>query len=98
VFKIGTGRPTNLLQLVRLLGPAIPGADGIEPSIVGRFREGDIRCCYADITRATRLLGFAPRVALEEGVKILAAWVARQSSPDRSETALEELRQHGPIR
>jgi dTDP-L-rhamnose 4-epimerase len=98
VFNVGTGQPTNLLQLAALLRREIPGAEGLEPAIVGRFREGDIRCCYADITRAKHLLGFSPAVGLEAGAKGLAAWVARQSSPDRSETALEELRQHGLIR
>jgi dTDP-L-rhamnose 4-epimerase len=98
VFNVGTGRSTNLLKLLELLQKEIPGAGSIAPQIVGHFREGDIRACYADISRARERLGYSPRVALEEGVKGLAAWVASQSSVDRSRQALDELRHHGLVR
>lgn len=98
VFNVGTGRPTNLLELVTLLSREIPAGSGIKPEIAGRFREGDIRCCYADVTKARDVLGFSSQVSLDEGVKELASWVAGQSSVDRSRKALEELKQHQLIR
>lgn len=94
VFNVGTGRPTDLLQLLRMLQAEIPGAERIEPEILGRFREGDVRSCYADISRAETRLGYRPRVPLELGVRELAAWVKTQSSNDGSDTALEELRRY----
>jgi dTDP-L-rhamnose 4-epimerase len=97
VFNIGTGRPTNLLELVSMLRQEIPGAQTIEPALVGQFRDGDVRCCYADISRAKTALGFSPTVTIEQGVKGLARWVAQQSSVDGSERALGELRQHGLV-
>ena len=98
VFNVGTGRPTNLLELFELLRREIPGASGIAPQVVGRFREGDIRTCYADIARARERLGYAPRVTLERGVGGLAAWAASQRSVDRGQQALEELTRHGLVR
>lgn len=93
VINIGTGQATNLLHLVALLRRHIARAEEIEPEIVGLFREGDIRSCYADVRRARELLGFSARVSLEAGVKELAAWVLEQSSVDGARGALEELQQ-----
>ncbi len=94
VLNIGTGQPTTVLELAALISREIPGAEQIEPEILGHFRHGDIRACYADIGLARTILGFSPRVPLDKGVKGLASWVAAQSSRDRSEAALEELRRH----
>jgi dTDP-L-rhamnose 4-epimerase len=98
VVNVGTGQATNLLQLTSLLRRHIARAEDIEPEIVGRFREGDIRSCYADVGRARDVLGFSARVPLEEGVKELAAWVLEQSSVDRTRKALEELQRFGLLK
>ena len=97
-INIGTGRPVNLVQLLELLKAEIPGTGDIQPEILGKFREGDVRSCYADISRARQLLGFEPRVPLEQGVKALAEWVRQQTSEHRSDAALAELRHHGLVR
>ena len=88
VLNVGTGWPTTLLELLSLLRQEL--AD-IEPEVLGRFREGDVRSCYADIGRIRRVLGFEPQVPLAEGVRSLAAWVASEHSVDRSRDALGEL-------
>ncbi len=98
VVNVGTGRPTSLLKLAALLRRHIARAEQIEPEIVGRFREGDIRSCYANVRRAQDLLGFSPRVELENGVKELAAWVSEQSSIDRARDALAELQRYKMLR
>jgi dTDP-L-rhamnose 4-epimerase len=98
VLNIGTGHATNLLELVALLSREMPPGSRKEPEIVGRFREGDIRACYADVTKARDFLGFSPRVTLDEGVKELASWALSQSSMDLSRRALEELEQYKLIR
>jgi len=98
VMNVGTGRATSVLELAVLLTSEIPGAQGIEPEMVGRFRQGDVRTCYADVTRAKTVLGFSAEVPLKRGVKELASWVARQSSHDRSDAALEELKRYRLLR
>jgi dTDP-L-rhamnose 4-epimerase len=62
--------------------------------VLGRFREGDVRSCYADISRIRQILGFEPQVRLEDGVPSLAAWVASEQSVDRSREALGELNRY----
>jgi dTDP-L-rhamnose 4-epimerase len=98
VINLGTGAATDLLTLLALLKREIPSAGDVEPQVLGRFREGDIRSCWADITRARELLGFRPKVRIEDGVRGLAAWVRSQTAEDRSADALAELRAHNLVR
>uniref|UniRef100_A0A7C3SPJ7 NAD-dependent epimerase/dehydratase family protein n=1 Tax=Thermofilum pendens TaxID=2269 RepID=A0A7C3SPJ7_THEPE len=68
VFNIATGRPTTILELARLVC-RLAGVEA-EP-IFERPRPGDIKHSYADISKATSLLGYRPAVSLEEGLKEL---------------------------
>jgi dTDP-L-rhamnose 4-epimerase len=76
VLNVGTGRPTSVLQLGELLARELGWTSGFE--VVRKFRAGDIRHCYADITRARLLLGYSPQYGFEDGVHELVAWVAQQ--------------------
>jgi dTDP-L-rhamnose 4-epimerase len=78
VLNIGTGVPTSVVTLARMLAQAIPGAGHRAPEITGTARHGDIRACYADTRLARSLLGWEARVPLVEGVMELAAWAAEQ--------------------
>ncbi len=64
----------------------------IEPVLVGQYRHGDIRHCIADITRASDLLGYRPRIALRDGVTELLEWVRSQDASDLVEKATAELK------
>lgn len=94
--NIGTGRPVSVLEVARTLARAL--GRPIEPEVTGRYRAGDIRHCYADITRARRLLGFEPEVTFEAGMAGLAAWVAHQAAEDRWAEAAAELERRGLTR
>lgn len=96
-LNVGSGVPVRLLDLVEALRAVIPGADASPPEILGRFREGDIRACFADISLARRLLGYEPRVMLAEGARTLASWAGQQAGEFRSKEALDELRRHGLV-
>src|SRR5690606_36030201 len=48
------------------------------PEITGDYRVGDIRHCFADISKARRILGFQPQVSLESGMQELVAWLESQ--------------------
>jgi dTDP-L-rhamnose 4-epimerase len=63
----------------------------IEPEITGKYREGDIRHCVADISRARALLGYEPKVSLEQGIPELLEWVKRQDASDKVAEATAEL-------
>ncbi|HLZ31048.1 MAG TPA: NAD-dependent epimerase/dehydratase family protein [Chloroflexota bacterium] len=73
VLNVGTGRPTSVLQVGEHLARELAWTGGFD--IVRKFRAGDIRHCYADITRIQKALDYTPRVRFEDGVRELVAWV-----------------------
>jgi dTDP-L-rhamnose 4-epimerase len=87
--NVGTGTPTSVRTVAKLLASGL-GKD-IEPTIVSKYREGDIRHCVADISRARTLLGYEPRVQLEQGIPELLKWVSEQKPEDKVSQATAEL-------
>jgi dTDP-L-rhamnose 4-epimerase len=96
VFNIGGGQPYSILEVAQRLGRVL-GRDSLLPEISGRYRSGDIRNCFADISRARQVLGYNPRIPLEEGLTQLAQWLEGRVDEDRSEAATDELRRHGLV-
>jgi len=88
-INIGTGVPTSVLEVADLLAEGL--SVDLGPQIVGRYREGDVRHCFADISLARDALGFEPKVTLKEGIPELLAWVREQSAADGTPDALAEL-------
>jgi dTDP-L-rhamnose 4-epimerase len=93
VFNVGTGRPVTVKEVAILLAKEL-GLD-IQPQLLNKFRVGDIRHCYADISKISAELGFAPRISIEEGISELVAWVREQESTDLVERAHLEIESHG---
>jgi dTDP-L-rhamnose 4-epimerase len=95
-INVGTGHASTILDVGRHLADGL--GVSLEPEVVGKFREGDIRHCVADITRARELLGYEPRVALKTGIEELLGWVKDQQAVDGVEHATEELAARGLVR
>jgi dTDP-L-rhamnose 4-epimerase len=93
VINIGCGKPITIQRVGELLAQAL-GKD-VAPVITQKFRAGDIRHCYADISKARRLLGYEPKVTHEEGFRELAEWLGGQEAEDKAETMLQELTTYG---
>jgi dTDP-L-rhamnose 4-epimerase len=90
VFNLGTGMPTSIAQVADMLTQHLIGGK-VRPQVRHQFRAGDIRHCYADVTKARQLLGFDPSVALQDGLADLLAWVREQTAVDRFDQAEKEL-------
>ena len=95
IFNVGTGCPTTISELAHTLSTRLGRKIPLEPS--GKYRIGDVRHCFADISKAQQLLGFAPRVFFPDGLDNLL--------PDRlsagvgvSAKAHAELQDRGLIR
>ncbi len=95
-LNIGTGVATPIVDVARMLAKGL--GVNIEPEIVARFREGDIRHCVADITRARELLGYRPKTSLVDGVAKLLDWVKEQRAVDSVEMATQELDSRGLVK
>ena len=93
VFNIGSGRSYTVLQVATLLAHAL--GTSIEPEVCGQYRVGDIRHCFADITRAHAVLGYEPRVLLEDGIFEFAEWLKGQVAQDRVAEARAQLSARG---
>jgi dTDP-L-rhamnose 4-epimerase len=91
--NIGSGSPITIREIADLLSEAL-GSD-IAPEITDKFRAGDIRHCFADISAAQRLLGYEPKTSFADGVSELVEWVRSQEAEDRAETAVAQLAQFG---
>jgi dTDP-L-rhamnose 4-epimerase len=92
--NLGTGNPTSVLQVADVLRQSL-GTD-ISAEVTGQYRAGDIRHCYADIARAKQLLGYAPQVPFQDGIRELMSWLTQQSGiDDRVASAYQELASRG---
>jgi dTDP-L-rhamnose 4-epimerase len=94
-LNVGTGRPISVLQVGELLARELGWSGGFE--ITGKFRAGDIRHCFADISRIQRLVGYTPRNTFEDGVRELVAWVAVQQAATTGD-ANAHLARYGLVR
>ncbi len=67
VFNIGTGKTASLNTIVQLLNKAFH--KNIEPTrIENPVKEGYVRGQHADITKISEVLGYSPKIKLEEGI------------------------------
>jgi dTDP-L-rhamnose 4-epimerase len=94
VFNLGGGVSYSVLEIAERLGQVL-GKTNLAPQLSGTYRAGDIRNCFADISKAGRVLGYRPRIALEEGLRTLRTWLEGRVDEDRSDEADKELRRHG---
>ncbi|HYG74528.1 MAG TPA: NAD-dependent epimerase/dehydratase family protein [Planctomycetota bacterium] len=93
-FNVGSGRAMTIREVATRMA-AVMGKEHIAPEITGKYRMGDIRHCFADISHARRVLGFEPGVTFEAGLTELAGWLEGQVAVDRVETAGAELAARG---
>lgn len=96
VYNVGTGRRASVLEVAEVLLRARNLR--VDAEIVSQYRAGDIRHCYADVTRIARDLGFEARVSLEDGMAELLGWLATQKADDRVDEARAELEKRGLAR
>ena len=93
IINIGTGKPVTIekvaRELIKLSGKKL------KPEINFLFRKGDVRHCFASISKARKLLGWEPKVSFEEGVEKMYKWAKDQYAEDSSEKAFAVLLKKG---
>lgn len=92
-FNIGSGSSIMVRDVAERMAQVL--GTRIRPEIAGKYRAGDIRHCFPDISLARQILSFEPQVALEDGLVDLAAWLDGQVAVDRTDEAREELASRG---
>jgi dTDP-L-rhamnose 4-epimerase len=96
LFNIGSGQAYTIAEVASLLAGAM-GLPHLGPEILGKSRAGDIRNCFADISKAQQLLGFEPRHKLEDSLGEFVAWVAGEAVVDRNAEMRRELEEKGLV-
>jgi len=76
IFNLGGSQTTRLIDLVHW----IAGELGVEPAIeMLPEQPGDVPITYADVAKAGRLLGYAPKVPIREGLARYVDWYRRRA-------------------
>ena len=97
VFNVGTGIATDVLTVAKTLISAY--SIDVPITISGKFRLGDIRHNYADLTKINKYLGFKPKVFFEEGILNFTKWVMSQKiEKDLLSLSLAEMKKKGLLK
>ena len=92
-LNIGSGYPITIRDIAGILVQEL--GKKVEPEITGKYRGGDIRHCYADITLARKVLGYEPRFQFRDGVAEVVEWLRSQTAVDRVAEASQQLATYG---
>ncbi len=94
IYNIGTGQPTSILQLAQALIDL--SGKNFTPNIIHKFRNGDIRHCFADVSKIEKL-GFKPQFTLKKGLEDLANWVEKETAESKVDLAHGQLVEKGLV-
>jgi dTDP-L-rhamnose 4-epimerase len=92
-INIGSGQPISIHEVAAELARAMES--DIAAELTQKYRAGDVRHCFADISAANRLLGYAPQVHFADGLKELVQWLCSQQPQDRAAEAVAQLSEFG---
>lgn len=95
-INIGNGVPLTIRGMAERIAE-LCGKQHIQPNIQNKFRKGDVRHCYADITLAKQCLGFEPTIPFEKGMRELIDWSRDVQAEDKFELAERELKEKGLV-
>lgn len=92
--NVASGSSVTISEVATLLADALDRPK-LSASLSGKFRVGDVRHCFADISVARSLLQYEPSVDLTAGIQTLGRWLESESAIDLTETAQSELEARG---
>lgn len=96
VINVGSGQSYAIAHVATLLAQAM-GVPEIAPDIMNKARSGDIRNCFADISKAREILGFEPQYWLEDSLGPFVEWVRSTGGIDRGAEMKRELEERGLV-
>jgi len=82
IYNIGTGIRTPVCEMATLLIKEFGSHS--EYIINGKYRIGDIRHNFADISKAFYDFGFVPQISLDKGIQKFVSWFSMQEIPQNN--------------
>lgn len=92
-INIGSGKGTTILEIAQTLSKLMKKNSQI--FVNHQYRKNDIRHCFADISKAKKLLTWEPKIDLNQGLKELIEWSKDQVAEDKFYKAQQELKSYG---
>jgi UDP-glucuronate 4-epimerase len=77
VYNLGESQTTSLKELIQLIEKALGKKALVE---MLQPQPGDVSTTYADITKAKEMLGYRPKVKMEEGIRRFVEWYKTQKA------------------
>jgi len=75
ILNLGTGKKTTYSELINLIAKTLGKAEKFTlEELPGT--PGDMMGCFADLSKTRKYLSYAPKVELEQGVKLMWDWVS----------------------
>tara|TARA_B100001094_G_scaffold66220_1_gene62352 strand:+ start:143 stop:1270 length:1128 start_codon:yes stop_codon:yes gene_type:complete len=97
VFNVGSGVSTRVIDVANTLKRLYNSENNI--TISGKFRLGDIRHNFADLSKLKDILGFTPKYNFERGITEFVNWVKTQEvMEDKYEKSIQQLKNKGLIK
>ncbi len=94
VFNVGSGVPQSVNHVVDQLLKAFNRS--VPVNINAKYRLGDIRHNYADLTKVQSTFGFQPSVSFENGIHQFVKWVLTQEvEEDKYDQSIQEMKDRG---
>jgi dTDP-L-rhamnose 4-epimerase len=78
ILNVGSGQVITILDLARTIIRKLNGRT--EAEIVGKYRLGDIRHFWMDISKIRNVLGFKPLYSFDKGIDYFINWVQNDMS------------------
>jgi dTDP-L-rhamnose 4-epimerase len=94
-LNIASGHRISINEVAAQLVEELGLAGEIKPEITEKYRAGDIRHCFADISLARRVLGYEPKYRFADGISELVEWLRLQTAEDRGAEAVQHLTARG---
>jgi dTDP-L-rhamnose 4-epimerase len=95
-LNLGSGRSISVNEIAATLAAAL--SKPLRPEVTGKYRDGDIRHCFADIGVIQARLGWKPSYDFAAGIPSLVNWLKRQQSHDDVSLAVDDLKKLGLLK
>lgn len=93
VINVGSGKTTSIKEIAMIIAKTLGKEDLVK--ISGEYRKNDTKHCYANISKAKKILGWEPKISLKDGFEELIKWGMNEKAVDTFSKAERKLKSKG---